>query len=91
MNTATLTNDKKRGKQKMNDVLKHLGDSADDLLKHQCTTIPKDTITLPGSDLASNAKKEAPEKFEWQFTDLKFTWTLTTASLLSGILMIRFH
>jgi len=50
MNTATLTNDKKRGKQKMNDVLKHLGDSADDLLKHQCTTIPKDTITLPGSD-----------------------------------------
>ena len=34
----------------MSDVIQHLGNSAKDLLEHQCKTIPKDTITLPGSD-----------------------------------------
>ena len=34
----------------MSDVLQHLGDSAKDLLEHQCKTIPKESITLPGPD-----------------------------------------
>jgi len=34
----------------MSDVIQHLGDAAKDLLEHQCKTIPKDTITLPGPD-----------------------------------------
>ena len=34
----------------MSDVIQHLGDSAKDLLEHQCKTIPKESITLPGGD-----------------------------------------
>ncbi len=34
----------------MNDILERLGDSAKNLLEHKCTTIPRETITLPGPD-----------------------------------------
>ncbi len=34
----------------MSDIIERLGDSAKSLLDHKCTTIPRDTITLPGPD-----------------------------------------
>jgi len=39
-----------KGALQMSDVIERLGDSAKDLLEHQCATIPRDTITLPGPD-----------------------------------------
>ena len=38
----------------MSNVIDLLGDNAKDLLDHKCTTIPKDSITLPGSDYVSD-------------------------------------
>ncbi len=34
----------------MNDVVERLGEEAKGLLEHRCTTIPKDSLTLPGPD-----------------------------------------
>ncbi|OGX37891.1 MAG: fructose-bisphosphate aldolase [Omnitrophica WOR_2 bacterium RIFCSPLOWO2_12_FULL_50_9] len=34
----------------MNDVIERLGEEAKGLLEHRCTTIPKDSLTLPGPD-----------------------------------------
>jgi len=34
----------------MSDIIERLGSSAKNLLEHKCTTIPRDTITLPGPD-----------------------------------------
>ena len=34
----------------MSDVIERLGNSAKNLLEHQCQTIPKDMLTLPGPD-----------------------------------------
>ena len=34
----------------MSDIIERLGSSAKDLLEHKCATIPRETITLPGSD-----------------------------------------
>ncbi|MCK4341932.1 MAG: class I fructose-bisphosphate aldolase [Phycisphaerae bacterium] len=34
----------------MENVLKHLGDKGKALLDHKCTTIPQDSLTLPGPD-----------------------------------------
>lgn len=34
----------------MNDVIERLGSEARSLLEHRCTTIPKDSLTLPGPD-----------------------------------------
>ena len=34
----------------MNDVIERLGDEAKTLLDHRCTTVPKESLTLPGPD-----------------------------------------
>ena len=34
----------------MNDVIERLGEEAKTLLDHRCTTIPKESLTLPGPD-----------------------------------------
>jgi len=34
----------------MNDVIERLGDQAKTLLDHKCTTVPKESLTLPGPD-----------------------------------------
>ncbi len=33
-------------------IAEYLGDAADDLLNHQCTTIPRDSLALPGGDFS---------------------------------------
>ncbi len=38
----------------MSDILDRLGPQAKDLLEHTCTTIPKETITVPGPDYLDN-------------------------------------
>ncbi len=39
-----------KGDFSMNDVIERLGEEAKTLLDHRCTTIPKESITLPGPD-----------------------------------------
>ena len=39
-----------KGDFSMNDVIERLGEEAKTLLDHRCTTIPKESLTLPGPD-----------------------------------------
>jgi class I fructose-bisphosphate aldolase len=54
-------------------VLKNLGDKADHLLKHKCTTIPKETLHLPGPDFVdrsfamSDRNNRVLNRLQWMF------------------------
>ena len=54
-------------------VLKHLGDKAKSLLDHKCTTIPKETLNLPGPDfldrvfIASDRNNRVVNRLAWLY------------------------
>ncbi|MBI5150840.1 MAG: class I fructose-bisphosphate aldolase [Candidatus Omnitrophica bacterium] len=57
----------------MNDVIDRLGEEAKTLLEHRCTTIPKETLTLPGPDyidrvlVQSDRSNTVLRNLQWMF------------------------
>jgi len=59
----------------MSDVIKALGDHAKSLLEHKCTCIPKNQLTLPGSDfidrvfINSDRSNEVLRNLQWMYNN----------------------
>jgi fructose-bisphosphate aldolase, class I len=65
----------------MNDVIDRLGEEARTLLEHRCTTIPKETLTLPGPDyidrvlVQSDRSNTVLRNLQWMFNHGRLTGT----------------